>query len=130
LCDGGAVFRDEYLCGSSRVFGLFAWRRADGSSCICIIATKLGTSPAFDARQLTGTAMPRPAAAPWKTLAHRTAAATARRTPIAARCININATTSSTEPGLEPQVNVDAASVAPASPGTILVPTSSEKLQS
>ncbi|KAF2025426.1 hypothetical protein EK21DRAFT_76481 [Setomelanomma holmii] len=60
--------------------------------------------------------MLRPAASPWKTLAHRTAAATARPTPTAARYININATTSSTEPGLEPQVTVDAASVAPASP--------------
>ncbi|KAH7080789.1 mitochondrial biogenesis AIM24-domain-containing protein [Paraphoma chrysanthemicola] len=61
--------------------------------------------------------MLRPAASPWKTLAHRTSTATARPSPIAARCININATSSSSaEPGLEPQVNVDAASVAPASP--------------
>ncbi|KAH5135327.1 hypothetical protein HBI56_226940 [Parastagonospora nodorum] len=60
--------------------------------------------------------MLRPAASPWNTLAHRTAAATTRRTPIASRCINIHATSSSAAPSLEPQVNVDADSVAPASP--------------
>jgi uncharacterized protein (AIM24 family) len=87
----------------------------------CIIVPSSELSPNIDnftnTRQLTGTAMLRPAASPWKTVAHRTSAATARRTPIAARCININATSSATEPSLEPQVNVDAASLPAASPG-------------
>ncbi|KAF2819639.1 hypothetical protein CC86DRAFT_375109 [Ophiobolus disseminans] len=60
--------------------------------------------------------MLRPAASPWTTIARRTCAATARRTPIAARCININATTSSSDSALEPQVNVDASTVLGQSP--------------
>ncbi|KAF1848318.1 uncharacterized protein K460DRAFT_364289 [Cucurbitaria berberidis CBS 394.84] len=61
--------------------------------------------------------MLRPAASPCTTsLARRTWAATARPTPFAARCINIAATTSSTEPALEPQVNVDASAAPMASP--------------
>jgi hypothetical protein len=65
------------------------------------------------ARQLTGTAMLRPAASPWRSFAPRTRAAAA------SRCININATRSSSEPSLAPQVNVDADSVPAASPGTL-----------
>jgi uncharacterized protein (AIM24 family) len=55
--------------------------------------------------------MPPPAAAPWKTLARRKPAAATRPRPIAARCISINATSSSAESPLEPQVNVDASTV-------------------
>lgn len=62
--------------------------------------------------------MLRPAASPWRGLARRTRAATARRTPIAARCININATSSTSDAGLEPQSSVDASKVLGQSPGT------------
>jgi hypothetical protein len=55
--------------------------------------------------------MLRPAASPWSSFAPRTRAA------VATRCININATRSSSEPSLAPQVNVDADSVPAASPG-------------
>lgn len=79
----------------------------------------INTNPNFsNARQLTGTAMLRPAASPWTCWVRGSSAVTARcRTPIAARWININAASSSSEPSLEPQVNVDAASVPAASPG-------------
>jgi hypothetical protein len=79
----------------------------------------INTNPNFsNARQLTGTAMLRPAASPWTCWVRGSSAVTARcSTPIAARWININAASSSTEPSLEPQVNVDAASVPAASPG-------------
>ncbi|OAK94648.1 hypothetical protein IQ06DRAFT_320699 [Phaeosphaeriaceae sp. SRC1lsM3a] len=60
--------------------------------------------------------MSRPAAAPWRTLARRTCAATARPQPFAARCINIQATSSASDPSLAPQTNIDAASVPAASP--------------
>lgn len=66
------------------------------------------------ARQLTGTAMLRPAASPWRSFAHRAGAATARR-----RCINISATNASTEPALDQQVNIDAAATPAVSPGIV-----------
>ncbi|CAI9630969.1 mitochondrial protein fmp26 protein [Alternaria burnsii] len=50
--------------------------------------------------------MLRPAASPWRNLS-RTSAAAIRRTPIAARCINISATNSSTEPALQQAVSVE-----------------------
>ena len=62
--------------------------------------------------------MLRPAASPWKNLSHRTWPATvaARSRPVAARCINITATSSSTEPELQQQHSIDGATtpVAPA----------------
>ncbi|CAO2654399.1 Nn.00g111320.m01.CDS01 [Neocucurbitaria sp. VM-36] len=60
--------------------------------------------------------MLRPAVSPWKSLAHCTRAAAAPSTRPAARCINISATSSSTEPALEAQVNVDASATPVASP--------------
>ena len=91
----------------------------------CIIAPKLRAAQIntkiSHARQLTGTAMLRPAASPWKTFAHRSSAATARRSPIAARCININATSSTSDSALEPQVNVEASTVLGQSPGMTLL---------
>ncbi|KAF2240689.1 hypothetical protein BU26DRAFT_535825 [Trematosphaeria pertusa] len=50
--------------------------------------------------------MLRPAASPWRCLARRTSAGLVRRTPIAARCINITATNVSTEPVLDQQADV------------------------
>lgn len=67
-------------------------------------------------RQLTGTAMLRPAASPWRTFS-RTSAATIRRTPIAARCINISATNSSTEPALQQAVSVEGTATPMHTPG-------------
>ena len=64
------------------------------------------------ARQLTGTAMLRPAASPWRRVAHRAGAATTRR-----RCINISATNSSAEPAFEQRTNIDAAATPVVSPG-------------
>ncbi|KAL1609615.1 Altered inheritance of mitochondria protein 24, mitochondrial [Nothophoma quercina] len=55
--------------------------------------------------------MLRPAASPWRSVAHRAGAATARR-----RCINISATSSSTEPALQQQTSVDAAATPVVSP--------------
>ncbi|KAH9864559.1 hypothetical protein J1614_010494 [Plenodomus biglobosus] len=46
----------------------------------------------------------------------RTSAATARRPPIAARCINMAATGSATDAAWEPQTNIDGASIPTASP--------------
>ncbi|OAL45071.1 hypothetical protein IQ07DRAFT_615367 [Pyrenochaeta sp. DS3sAY3a] len=60
--------------------------------------------------------MLRPAASPWTALARHSWPHAARRAPIAARCINLAATTSSSEPSLEPQLNVDAETTAAASP--------------
>jgi uncharacterized protein (AIM24 family) len=94
------------------------------SACACIIARQRPSSrptpvsrPGLYARQLTGTAMLRPAASPWKASSAAAAAATRSRR-VAARSINISASTasSSPDPSLEPQVNVDAASVPAASP--------------
>ncbi len=73
------------------------------------------TSSTTYARQLTGTAMLRPAASPWRSFAHRASAATVRR-----RCINISATNVSTEPALRQQFNVDAAATPVVSPGMAL----------
>ena len=66
----------------------------------------------LSARQLTGTAMLRPAASPWRRVAHRAGAATTRR-----RCINISATNSSAEPAFEQRTNIDAAATPVVSPG-------------
>ncbi|KAJ4316559.1 Altered inheritance of mitochondria protein 24, mitochondrial [Neodidymelliopsis sp. IMI 364377] len=56
--------------------------------------------------------MLRPAASPWRSFAHRASAAAVRR-----RCINISATTSSTEPALDQALRVDAAATPAVSPG-------------
>lgn len=61
--------------------------------------------------------MLRPAASPWTALARHSWPHAARRAPAAARCINMAATTSPSEPSLEPQLNVDAETTAAASPG-------------
>lgn len=61
--------------------------------------------------------MLRSAASPWRSVAHRAGAATARR-----RCINISATSSSTEPALEQRVNIDAANTPVVSPGICQTP--------
>ncbi|KAI4908447.1 uncharacterized protein J4E92_010899 [Alternaria infectoria] len=50
--------------------------------------------------------MLRPAASPWRNIS-RTSAAAIRRTPFAARCINISATSSSNEPALQQAVSVE-----------------------
>ncbi|KAH7354594.1 mitochondrial biogenesis AIM24-domain-containing protein [Pyrenochaeta sp. MPI-SDFR-AT-0127] len=60
--------------------------------------------------------MLRPAVSPWMSRARCTAVAAAWRTSIAVRYINLTAANSSTEPALEPQVNVDASAVPAASP--------------
>ncbi|KAI4638906.1 hypothetical protein J4E93_009656 [Alternaria ventricosa] len=50
--------------------------------------------------------MLRPAASPWRNFSP-TSAAAIRRTPVAARCINISATSSSNEPALQQAVSVE-----------------------
>lgn len=105
------------------------WPTMDGA---CIIARKRKrkrgagvltsvpqtTTKNSQARQLTGTAMPRPAASPWKTLVHRSTAATVRHTPIAARCLSLKAANAAAEPALEQAVNLDGSTTAPTPAGT------------
>ncbi|RMZ69397.1 mitochondrial fmp26 [Pyrenophora seminiperda CCB06] len=70
------------------------------------LAPAPGRQPLPTTRQFNGTAMLRPAASPWTSLSH-TWPAVVRTRPIAARCINIFATSSSAEPALQQAVNVE-----------------------